>query len=381
MPTSVRDNFINAVMAAVVDIDTRSYYFKSLWRDLTEMMGSAESMDVPEWATALVVEDHVNTTDKAHNALTLQNLDSAKNLLVKDQARGMAVELRNWDKKFNQLGGGGQAYVDEFARKMQVSLRNDRDTRDAAYLANIAAWQSGATPETHINLDGGAMTFLMFQTAMARMLDQPGVSQDTMALLCSSFGAATFRALPQFVANMAGDNGTLGGPGLRRIGAIEGVPIFQGQGIQRGRTVPITASVIAGDVCTATVAAGHGFVVGMQVETAGLTTEADATAVVTATTATSVSFACTAGDGANGVGSLSQRNPTVHNALVNTDRIWQASDPIQSRMIPTEATKTSDTFQLWEDYGRRARLNPSNDEGDPGTVIILHTANNAITVA
>jgi hypothetical protein len=309
-------------------------------------------------------------------------LDDAKTLLQKDRARGMAVELKNWDKKFNQLGGGGQAYVDAFARKMLVSLRNDRDTKDCAYMVNHGAWQSSATPTTHINQDGGALTFSDVMTAIARMADQPGVSVESMALMCSSFGVANFRSLPNFIESKSGDTGQLGGPGLTRIGSIEGVPIFRGQGIQKTLSVATSAVVIASNVATATVPADHGLVVGMPITTTGLTTDVASATPILSASATTVTFALTAGDGAlaDGVGSIVAA-ATNHNALVNIERLWQASDPIESRMVPTSAQKTSDTFQLWEDYGRKVRTDPSTSEADPGSVIVIHTARDVISVA
>lgn len=384
MSTTVRDNFINAVLGEIIDLDSRTTYFKGLWRDASEMMGDAEVMDLPEWATTLSVEDHINTSTMAHQTLTLQNLDTAKNLLQKDQARGMAVEMRNWEKRFSQMGGGGAAYVRSFAEKLQVDLRNDRDTKDLQYMANVGAWQSGSSaPTTHHNQAGAALTFLMIQTVLARMLDQPGVGVDGLAFFLNSWGAASFRSLPQFIANMPGDGNRLGGPGIRLIGEIEGIPIYTGQGVQKNRSVATSAVSITSNVATATVAAGHGFVVGQKIYTTGLTTNiaAGAEVAITAVGATSISYPLTGSDGAlaDGVGTINAI--TTQNLLVNRRRIWQASEPVAGRMVPTSNLKTSDTMQIWEDYGRKARLSPSTGEADPGTVIVLHTASDAISVA
>lgn len=372
------DNFSHAVREEMIDLDTRTAYLSDRWTDLSSLMGGSESIDIGEFGN-LTVEDHVNTgvDARSHNQLTLQTLDDIANTLRIDQARGMAVELRNWKKKFQ--GGGRGDYVRKVAEKMLRTMRNDRDTRDCNYLAFLGAFVAGAAvPATHVNPAGGAFTLEHWERALARVTSEQGVSMADLELWVHPFGMGHLRLIPEWAANMEIRGNAVGAP---VIGSIAGmIPVIMSQSVPRNRQVAITGSAIAANELTVQVAAGHGFVPGMQVYTTGLTTDAGSAAapvVITAVTATSVTVALVSADAANNgaAGTLTQAPGTAWNMLVNRTRIWKADDEIMTRTVPRDSQHTSDVLQGWQDYGRRTR------EGEVSSVVVIHTRGDDLSVS
>lgn len=373
MTTTVRDNFTHQVNEEVIRLSALNLYLDFLWRDMSQMMGSAESMDLPEWGNALSVE---NTHDTAANArtplsMTVQTLQDAKRLLRVDQARGLAVELNDWMEKFTSFGGGGAQYVSEIALEMVTTLKNDRDSRDVAYLTNIGAFQTGANPATHVNPAGASLTRIMARTALARMMSQRGVNKGSLAWVFSPFGLANVESFPEWVSNSE----PVPELGLSRVGSLFGVPVYESQGVQVGRSVDFTASERLGNELIFTLPEGHGYVQGMVVTSSGPAINA-ANAPVTQVDATTVRVADAGADApGNGPGTLVEATPTAHNLLVNRRRLWKSDRDYTTRLRETGADKTTDAIQSFQKYGRVCR------EGHEGTVIVLHSAADTIDVA
>lgn len=374
MPATVLDNFTHAVAEEMVDLDSRSFYFKNLWQDMARMMDGAESMHIPEFS-AVAIEDHVDTSASArsHNALTLQTIDDEGTELRIDQARGFSGEIRKWKQHF--MGGGKGDYVAKVARKVLASLRNDRDSRDCNYLAFLAAFVAGSsTPETHVNPTVAALTLPMVRTAVARMMSEQGVSKSDLAMMVHPFGVANIASLPGWRDHQI--NVEEGALGIRQVGSFDGIPVFEGQGVPRSRVAAVISSAIASNVLTLTVGAGHGFVAGMEILTAGLTTNITSAVAITSVTATTIVVPRTASnDAANGAGTVRQATGSAWNMIVNRDRLWEATQGRETRLIPRGPQHTSDVLQSWEDYGRRTR------EGEPSSVVVLHTNATNVSVA
>lgn len=376
------DNFIHEVMEEMIDLDTRSFYLANLLTDLSSRMRGAESMDIGEFS-ALTVSDAVNTSASArsHNTLTVQDIDDVANTLVKDQARGLSGELRRWKKHFQ--GGGRGDYVAKVARKVQATMRNDKDDRHARYLAYRAAQYVGAgsasAVTTHTNVNGAATTLVMVRGMIARMLNEQGVSLSDLAWVMNPWGSATVATLPEF-KNMDNPRTDLG---LIRVGTLDGVPVYMTQSVPHTRSATISASSISSNVLSLTFSDPHGFPVGQEITTSGLTTNVTtAAAVATVPSLTTLTVPLTSADAAdNGTsGTATEGNPTAWNMLVNLERLYQAEEDAMVRVIPYGRERTSDVIQAEMDFGTKGR-EVSTQIGDPGTIQILHTDYGSITTA
>jgi hypothetical protein len=373
--TTVLNNFTHDVRDEMIDLDSRSFYLSMLWQDLTEMMRGSESMDIGEFSN-ITIQDAVDTSvaARSHNNLTVQDIDDIATTLRKDQARGFSGELRRWKKHFQGAGRG--QYVQRVAKKVQASLRNDQDSRDANYLAFVGAQIVGAADAaavvTHENVNGAALTLNMVRSAIARMTDVDGVDKNDLVWMLDSWGAGTIKTLPEF-EKMDKPMAELG---LRMVGSIDGIPAFESQSVPSNRSLACTASSVATNILTLTFAEAHGFVVGQNIVAPGLTAPLASSPVLTVPSTTTLTVALTTGDTAdNGTGTVSEANPTSWNILANRDRLWRADEEGMLRVIPYGRERTSDVMQAELDYGRRTR------EGQVSSVIVVHTDHGSILAA
>ena len=209
-----------------------------------------------------------------------------------------------------QLLNGDGNYARELARSAGADLMFAIERDIIEYLIREVA---GASVAAHRNLAADAVLDDDVNITEARMRETRGIANSGRGLfwLVSPQAESELKSVSQYAATQnAAQAGVLG---LPQIGQLNNIPVFQHNGVpgfaDASRITAATSAVtIASNVATATVPQDHGFVVGQQIYTTGLTSNIaqNLPVAVTATTATSISYALAGVDGplADGEGTI-----------------------------------------------------------------------------
>jgi hypothetical protein len=350
MTVVTRDAVAKAVQDEILDLESRSFYLSSLWTSKKGAMGAGQSIDISEIAD-LSIEDAIDTSYNNVN-LTVQNITETATNMIVDQARAVSAEIRSFERLFSNNG----ALLKEFSGKLQRQIRNDRDSKDFAYLANTIGYDTTAT--YHLNPASDAVSIDDVENTIANAQTErsgyQGAPFDQLVWMFHPFGIGSVRRLPTWQSNEATMDGQLG---LPRVGKLAEIPVYVSQSVQRNRSVATTAVTVTSNVATATVAAGHGLVPGLMIVTSGHTTNATVAVAIQSVTATTVVYALTASNGAlaDGIGTITDQS--CYNALVRRDWLWEATVPDwEARIIPYGRERTSDVIQTQHTWARQSRL-------------------------
>jgi len=155
-----------------------------------------------------------------------------------------------------------------------------------------------------VNAGAATLTDAHVHAAISGARKAAGAIGQEISVVGSPGFAAAAKGLVNYRPPMAG------AVGVEAVSYVDGAKFFETNALESSagdRSVATSASTISSNVGTQTVAAGHGFIRGMLVTTAGLTANATTATAVTLTASTSVACAITAGDGAqvDGVGTVS----------------------------------------------------------------------------
>lgn len=347
------DNRGKAVLAELADLYSRSSYAIDIVDDLREPLGLNDSIDVPSIGQLTVSASGAGTI--AAQAVTTSALT-----VLADRHPFINAALPSVDQI--QLMGGQWAPKVAAQATQQLKNRMDEDLcRD--YLARTLAYDTAAT--YHDNLSAVSLTSAAILNAKANMLAQDGVQESNLAMIVSSFGAAS-------LANVAGVQYTgaqlqPGQVGIPKIAEFFGMPIFMTPAVQRSLTIAGTGTITS-NVATVTVAAGHGFVPGAMLYTSGFTVAGGANiavgsaVAVTSVTATTVTFPLTGTNGSIGSGSIIMRSSM--NLLIDRAGIHVAQQVLPRVRVVADPTSSADNLQVSSIWGRIGR---------PGRCRVLHS--------
>lgn len=363
------DNASKAVMTALLDTWSRGPSVLGLLdsisggqSNLGPVVRGGDSVDVPNRSASTV-----NTSETA--AVSASSLGTPDILTVN---RPKFINEGITQAQYAQLLNGGGNYARQLTRGMAADMLNALDSDMVQYLIQSLAVDASWAGNYHVNLAADAITEGDVNDTEALIREQDGIANAGGGLfwLLSPRAANGIKAVADFVPASQPQSGQVQ-MGVPMIGSINGHPAYQHNAVP-GRVNTLrqqattSACTVTSNVGVYTVAAGHGFVVGQQVWTSGLTANVavSAPATITAASATSLTFAVTAGDGAmaDGVGTIYSASSMA--LLCYAPWIFYALDgeaPF-SRLVDREGA-AGWTAQLFHHFGR---------VGHAGAVAVLH---------
>jgi hypothetical protein len=280
----------------LVDMATRPAHAYQSWTYLGD--ASIRGRTIP------FVDADAAAADITARAAPTDEAPSSESLLV-DQSVAVNVGLPMQESQQYLEGAWAQQAAQQFYQRLvyRVALRGAAEMMRAATDGGLAA-----APFDGANVVNGALGTLQrtdFGDAEAGLVGG-GAPRSSMAYYASPRAFGRVRELfGSSIREMDVLSPALG-VGYASGLSLNGVPLIEAQELTDTYSVAATASTIATNVCTATVPVGHGLQVGTSIWTSGGTANVASSSPtpITAATATSVSFALTASDGANGAMSI-----------------------------------------------------------------------------
>jgi hypothetical protein len=362
MSVTTTDLRSKAVLSTLIDKVSTLNSVSSIFTDLGAALAFGESIDIGTTDTVTVSQAH---TSGAPNQMTIQSATNTANNLVVDKTPGAFLEIPKLSRIFDLEGAFASQKADQILTTIEDAI--DQDCVDALL---TAAWDNGATPAYWINAAAATVTAAMTFNAMATMLAQKGVRKESCAWMMHPFGAASIASLADFkpYTGVAG-SGAPSAFGAPFIGTLYGIPVIENQSIRNRFTVATTQVVVASNVATATVAAGHNIVSGMKLTSAGHTANASSAVTVGTVTATTIAYPLVTGDAtlADGVGTLTI--DATCNALVYKPWTFIRRRQLPEIRVVPRVDYDSDVLQATSLYGRKCLA---------GSAVFLGSPRNAI---
>lgn len=343
----------NAIAKAVInelaDLYTRPRYFSDYLTSLRDTVAKGDTVEVPNIGTLTVTQasSSGSPSDVSNQSVTPSILS-----LTVDQEPAIFCELPAM-RSTQYLDG---AFPQQLATQGLTQLRNSVDATIASYFATSVAWDTAGT--YHQNPGISALSRSHILTAKAALEANDGAHN--LAMFVSAYAQGSIMNITEFIPNFtAAEKGMLGIP---QLGSVFGVPVFTSNSIPSAITSTASASNIATNVCTFTVPAGHGFVPGQKVTTAGFTVNLSTATAITSVTASTIVAPVTGSNGSNGVGTITSADAL--NLLVDLPHAYIAMQKMPTVRVVPFYNRTSDSLQLSCVYGRLGRA---------GRVQVIHT--------
>ena len=305
---SLSDLVSSQVISAFLDLETQTE------GDPLGVIASDASADVAP-GQSVKIPSMSDVTVNASESASVEAITTTSQTLTVDKPAVINVGLP-WIDSIQGLEG---AFAQQVAAKC---MRQLREFVFAKVFYLIRDDLIGATNDLGKVFNAGADALVQadVNAAEAGITKQKGAIGADLAWVVSP----GFRAAAKGLVNYFNP-----GPGLGVgvVGTLNGYPVAVSSLLPSSDgdlSVATSASAIASNVGTQTVAAGHGFIRGGLTRTTGLTANASAATVVTATTSTTVSCAITAGDGAQADGVGLQIGASSLGLLCKRDWIWYA---------------------------------------------------------
>lgn len=342
-----------AVAPFFIDTWSRKDRLHNLLRDIGEVNRFGDIIDLPQQATPT---DTSPTTRAAAETLT-----PTITALTADQE--IFYNIRIPKREAQQLINGswpmltGEAAAGFMQNAIDLNLIN--------YLTLSLAYDSSAT--YHDNVAADSLTDNDLALSEAAMLAQDGVQRENLAWVVSSYGMGSLRQIADYVPGFVGsEQGRLGIPA---IGSVNGIPVYQSNGILRNRTIATTAAVTTGSgtIHTYTVASGHGVVPGQLVTVAGHDADENistATAVTSVTATTVVVTTAATTDGTSGDASGTITIASSDNLLIDRANLFIAKQLMPSIEYVKDYESAMSAIQFYTLFGRA---------GIAGRVRVLHS--------
>lgn len=352
------DNAKKAVLDFLQDNWTRGPSILDLLTDLGPVVRGGDSVDVPSKPAATVNTSEAGAVEAASFNTTT--------LVVN---RNKFINQGITQTQYSQLLNGSGKVAEQIARANAGALFNSIDRDVIEYLIRDVASASAAN---HVNVAASAVTDNMVNNVEASIREQDGIATASAGLfwLLSPRAAAALKSVTEYIPSVPqSQQGVLG---LPMVASVNGIPAYMHNGVPGAvealrQQIATSAVTVTGNVATATVAAGHGFVAGQQIYTTGLSANAGTPAVpvtISAVSATTITFPLTAADGAlaDGVGVIYSASSMA--LLCYTPWIFYALDGLVPyvELVKREAN-SGWTHQMFQNLGRVAHS---------GSVRVLH---------
>ena len=342
-----------AVLGKLADLAGRNNYGIDLGTtSLREPLGNGDIIDVPSISDLTVIA--AGTTSTAPAAVTTNVLSMNANL--EPWINASIPQLAS----MQLLDGGWEGQVAEQAFKQ---LKNYVDEQWMLYLLQSVIADTASSPAYWYNAGGASLGSDDFANAKAALLSQDGVQAQDLVCFLSPFAEASASQISGFVPNFQqAEQGNLGIP---KIGSIHGVPVYVTNSVSRLRTVATTAYAVSGGVQTATVAAGHGVVVGAKLKFDTVTSGGDEAAAVTvsAVGATSIAWSTSNTGSATEAGTITLQQ--CENLMVNKAQNFSAGQGMMKARTVADLQSTGDSLQVSTVWARVSRAGHAIAFGSP----------------
>lgn len=347
------DNRSKAVAPFLVNNWGRGADIFSFSRDLGPVVKKGDSCDIPSSSNVTINEAETGTPD---------DLTLTPDTLSVSRTKTAFVNLGNL-ASLQELDGNLR---DAYLLKMLGDLRNALG-RD--YIEHLIKAIAGASPSNHVNLEGDAVTAGDVNELEARMFEQGGAEHPNMFWMGSPRGLSAIKNVADYEAN---DQLAAQAFGIPMIRSINGYPSVQSSLIPGGEdayrlSVTPSATTVSGNVATATVPAGHGFVHGQLIWTSGASVDVsvDSPVAISVNSATEFEYALTTGDGALGAPGVIY-SATAMTLLLDSSRLFHAFAGLvpQYHEVKKSGGDAGWELQLVTHFGRQAIA---------GAVKILHS--------
>ena len=336
------DNRMKAVLKAAADLRSRPSYLVDLVAQLAEPLKRGDVIDVPSFQALTVASD--GATRGNPSSVTMTALTVTANLHPAIIASMPAIDQM-------QIMDG--EYANSLVIEAIRQLKNSMDDALAVYLQKTTCYDASAT--YHDNVGGVMLTTEHILSARSQIRDGAG-GGGRLGLFVNPMGFGAMMRLAGFAPSGQTPPGAKE-YGIPILGSVYGIPIYESQAIQP-KTVTPSATSVASNVATATVAAGHGFVAGQRIKTVGATTDAT-NATISSVTATTIVYPLTASNGPLAAPGVIEAL-THENLLVDLEvGAYVAQQKIPGFRIVQDSESTSDVLQassIWGRVGRQGRV-------------------------
>lgn len=342
---AAEDGRARLVFDALADLHSRTNYLVDLVDQVGQDQGVAfgYSFDVTSIGTLTITSS--GATGASPQAVTPAVLQVVVN-------EDPAIFLKIGKRDNLQLLGGGGKWAAGVARDAMMQFKTYLDLQLTNLLIGTTAFDTSAT--YHDNAAAATLTAAMFLQSKAKLLQNDGSNEENIACFVNPMFEASIHAIVGFTENSdrALDAGDIGVP---MIGRVAGVPIFMSNSVPASRTVAGSASAIASNVLTITVAAGHGVVPGVKITTSGGDANITTAAAVSSVTATTIVAPLTsADDAANQAVTVTVYG--TENIMCDRRHIHVAQQLMPGVRIVEESASTNDSLQIFNVWGKNARV-------------------------
>lgn len=349
-----------AVYNKLVDKFSTNYPLQNIFTEMGNAYSKNEKVIVPTRSAIQILA----ASDSAGDSISLgvSTIKPTENEFTVDQHYGNAYEVAPLHAEFDLDGSWSDQLADSIKVEMDDFIDIDIYTkcvRAGAYTTTASLW---------VNVAAAAISADNVENARAKMLAQKGVRIQGLVWAFHPYGMGSVRRLSAFVPS--GQNADKGDLGVPAVGTLHGIPVVESQSVPQSLSVATTAVSITSNVATATVAEGHGFVPGMLITTAGLTTNATSAVAITSVTGTTIVFPLTASDGAmaDGVGTIT--SAMCLNALIYRPWTFRRIQKIPTiKIIPRSGRPGADELQFWSIWGRMGLPGCAVGLGSPASAV------------
>lgn len=325
-----------AVLGELLDQSSRTMYAKDIVRRVGQDVLKGDSVELPKQASP--------TNASATTRAAPQSLTPTVATLSVDQDVFYNIVLPAMTT--SQLMDG--SWASETATDALEDAGNEMDDSLLSHMLRYGAYSATAT--FHGNVAADALTDNDVDLLVAKALDTDGVNYSNLVWILNPYGEGAIKQIAGWSG--ATEQTVMGSLGIKRVGTVAGIPAFVSRGVPRQRTVASTASAIATNVLTCTVAAGHGIVAGQKITTAGGTADVDTAAAVTSVTATTVVVPLTTADDATN-GALTITVQSTENLLMDRRACFFAEQQMPSVEIVKDYESAARALQVFAAFGHQ----------------------------
>lgn len=332
------DARVQAVLSRLAEIHRKGDFILDRIDRMDGLAGGGDRVQIPDIG-ALTVESSGAAVAASANDATPNVLN-----LVVDRDPAIFIDIPKL-QNLQTMGGRGN-WAQQVAQQALLQYRNKMD---GDFLEYLSTGSVGSTRLAHtVNPAADALSLDDLGEAIALLEDQDGSFLPQFIWVLGAGAAKSVRTMATFQPNESSASGRLGVPFL---GTLMGVPVYQTNSVKKAHSVATSAVEVSSDVATATVAAGHGFVVGEFITTAGHTTNATTPVAISAVTDTTISYALVDDDGAlaDGVGTITSQ--AERSMLIDTQFSHAAIQAMPEVEIKTRERTTTDEMEVSGAYG------------------------------
>jgi hypothetical protein len=336
------------VLSRLADLAGRTNYVVDNVSNLREPLGRGDIIEIPSIADLTVESDGGATA-------SIQSVTTNVLSLQANNHPAIFAELPA-EESYQNMDG---AWADQVAQQAMLQLKNNMDSTLVEYLIKTLGFDASAT--YHNNVAADALTAADLTGTIASLMELGGVIESNLAFFMHPFAVASMQSISGWQPN--GTEAANGDLGIRRVGTVYGIPVYQTSSCLRRRTVATSAWSVSAGTQSLTVDAGHGIVPGQKITFDTVTAGGDqASAVaVDAVGATQIDFTTSNTGSATEAGTITVES--TESVLADVSQVFVAQQVMPSTRIVPYTDRTSDALQvssLWGYVGRQGRVRVLN---------------------